>query len=93
VITEIGWLDDIIKTITAILALSGFSVPAIIKTVKTLKKKKEERLEIVKNEIRILEAKIDNLTQVISIYINANGTNDKLKQQLNRILEKNKRRR
>ncbi len=92
-ITEIGWLDDIIKTITAILALSGFSVPAIIKTVKTLKKKKEERLEIVKNEIRILEAKIDNLTQVISIYINANGTNDKLKQQLNRILEKNKRRR
>jgi hypothetical protein len=68
-------------------------VPAIIKTVKTLKKKKEERLEIVKNEIRILEAKIDNLTQVISIYINANGTNDKLKQQLNRILEKNKRRR
>jgi allophanate hydrolase subunit 1 len=76
--------------VAAILTISGVSLPAIVKTAKTLKKKKEERLEIVKTEIKILEEKIDSLTNVFIIYINANGSSEKLKKQLNTILQNSK---
>jgi arginyl-tRNA synthetase len=71
---------------------SGLSIPVLIKMYRTSKKGKEERLEIVKNEIRILEEKIDSLTNVFIIYINANGSSDKLKKQLNTILQHSKKR-
>ena len=81
---------DILKVIGGFLATSGLSLPVIITMYKKHKKGKEERLEILKTEIRILEEKIDALTNVMSIYINANGSSEKVKKELNKILQSNK---